>query len=200
MELMDHLPYEFVMSAGTKELKRIDGFVHRTFNATDAKFFVLAMRKIYAKHGGMEKVFAEGYSRGIAKPATDKNGISFSPMLQAIVHFRETFLSVKHEKRSEKHISNPASGSNAKRINMYLRWMVRRDKSGVDFGIWKSISPAALLCPLDVHVGNVARKLGLMERSQDDWKAVEELTARLRELDPKYDFALFGLGVFEGFK
>ena len=188
MELMDLSPYEFVLAASPKELKKLDKFVHRTFNGVDAKFFILALRNIYKKHGGMENVFSG----------------NFSSAQNSIIHFRETFLSLKHDKRSDKHISDPASNSSAKRINMFLRWMVRRDNAGVDFGIWKSISPALLHVPLDVHVGNVARKLGLLERKQSDWKAVEELTARLRGFDKedpvKYDFALFGLGIFEGFK
>jgi uncharacterized protein (TIGR02757 family) len=188
MELMDLAPYEFVLSASPEELKRLGKFVHRTFNGVDAKFFIMALRNIYKKHGGMENVFAG----------------NFSSAQHSIIHFRETFLSLKHDKRSDKHISDPASNSSAKRINMFLRWMVRQDNAGVDFGIWKSISPALLHIPLDVHVGNVARKLGLLERKQSDWKAVEELTGKLRGLDEndpvKYDFALFGLGIFEGFK
>lgn len=209
MQRMDMAPFEFVTGASPKELKRLDDFVHRTFNGIDARFFILALRKMYAKHGGMEKVFADGLKKDRRRGAEDaENSALSAPLRQnmqdAIIHFRDVFLSVKHEKRSEKHIANPASGSNAKRINMYLRWMVRRDKAGVDFGIWKSISPSLLLCPLDVHVGNVARALGLLTRKQDDWKAVEELTAKLREFDAedpvKYDFALFGLGIFEKWK
>lgn len=195
MERMDLSPYEFVISASAKDLKKLDSFVHRTFNGLDAKFFVLALRNIYLKQDGLENVFVEGLK---------KKEEGFSPMQNAIVHFRETFISIKHNSRSDKHISNPASNSSAKRINMYLRWMVRQDKAGVDFGIWKSISPALLQIPLDVHVGNVGRHLGLLQRKQSDWKAVEELTAKLREFDAKdpvkYDFALFGLGIFEGFK
>ena len=121
--------------------------------------------------------------------------------MDAISAFRKTFFSVRHEKRTEKHVSDPARGSSAKRINMFLRWMVRRDAAGVDFGIWKSIPPAALMIPLDVHVGNVARSLQLLHRKQDDRRAVEELTAVLRQFDPldpvKYDFALFGVGINE---
>ncbi|MEO5643029.1 MAG: TIGR02757 family protein [Bacteroidia bacterium] len=193
MERMDLSPYEFVISATAKDLKRLETFVHRTFNGLDAKFFVLALRNIYQKHGGMENVFEAGIKGG-----------NISPMQNAIVHFRDTFISIKHDARSDKHISNPASNSSAKRINMYLRWMVRQDKAGVDFGIWKKISPSLLQIPLDVHVGKVGRNLGLLQRKQSDWKAVEELTARLRKFDAKdpvkYDFALFGLGIFEGFK
>jgi uncharacterized protein (TIGR02757 family) len=200
MEFIDLSPYEFVLSASAKELKKLDKFVHRTFNGIDAKFFVLALRNIYQKHSGLENVFAEGFEKAIHK----KEEENFSPAQASIIHFRETFLSVKHNSRSDKHISNPASNSSAKRINMYLRWMVRKDNAGVDFGIWSNISPALLQIPLDVHVGNVGRNLGLLERKQSDWKAVEELTAKLREFDSndpvKYDFALFGLGIFEGFK
>lgn len=119
----------------------------------------------------------------------------------AINRFRSIFLETEHLNRSEKHIASPLAGSTAKRINMFLRWMVRQDKNGVDFGIWKSLDPASLVCPLDVHSGRIARKLGLLERKQNDWKAVLELTDSLKRLDPadpvKYDFALFGIGVFE---
>jgi uncharacterized protein (TIGR02757 family) len=191
--LMGMEPFEFVMNASPRDLKKMNAFVHRTFNSVDAVFFIRAMRNIYEKHGGMERVFANGF-----KTNSGNSKIS-SPAGHAIIHFRNVFLSIKHEKRSEKHIANPGAGSNAKRLNMYLRWMVRKDNAGVDFGIWKNISPSLLCCPLDVHVGNVARALGLLTRNQDDWKAVEELTSKLREFDPedpaKYDFALFGLGI-----
>jgi uncharacterized protein (TIGR02757 family) len=196
MERMDLSPYEFVSAASAKELKKLETFVHRTFNGLDAKFFVLALRNIYSKHGGLENVFTEGINKS--------RDTGISPMQNAIMHFRETFISIKHDARSDKHISNPATNSSAKRINMYLRWMVRQDNAGVDFGLWKNISPALLQIPLDVHVGNVGRQLGLLQRKQSDWKAVEELTAKLKEFDEKdpvkYDFALFGLGIFEGFK
>jgi uncharacterized protein (TIGR02757 family) len=193
MERMDLAPYDFVIDASAKELKKLETFVHRTFNGIDANFFVLALRNVYRKHGGLETLFSAGTK------ISNEN----SPMQNSIIHFRETFLSLKHNTRSDKHISNPAANSSAKRINMYLRWMVRDDKAGVDFGIWKTISPSLLHIPLDVHVGNVARKIGLLVRKQDDWKAVNELTIKLCEFDKKdpvkYDFALFGLGIFEGF-
>lgn len=189
MQLMDERPYEFVMNAGKSELRSLEKFVHRTFNGDDLLFFVHALRYLYDHHGGMEKVFAEGLA------------LSRSDMAGAILYFRSVFLQTPHLPRSEKHLANPVKGSSAKRINMFLRWMVRNDAAGVDFGLWKSISPALLCCPLDVHVGNVARKLGLLTRRQDDWKAVEELTAVLRTFDTedpiKYDFALFGMGVAE---
>lgn len=189
MEMMDNSPYDFVINAGSSELKNFSGFVHRTFNGDDVLFFVEAIRNIYQNHGGFESAFSSGIGAG---DIDVKNGLC---------NFREIFMSIPHMQRSGKHIANPATGSTAKRINMFLRWMVRKDENGVDFGIWKSISPALLCCPLDVHVGNVARKLGLLERTQNDWKAVEELTGRLRQFAPvdpvKYDFALFGMGVFE---
>jgi uncharacterized protein (TIGR02757 family) len=181
---MDMAPYDFIRHAGEKELKPFRAFVHRTFNGTDCEFFLRSLRNLYRK-GGLQKAFA------------GKNA------LQAITHFRGRFFSIPHPARTKKHVSDPLSGSSAKRLNMFLRWMVRSDRHGVDFGIWDQLKPAELMCPLDVHSGNVARKLGLLARKQNDWKAVEELTARLREFDAsdpvKYDLALFGLGVFEKF-
>lgn len=187
-ELMSHSPYEFVMHAGPKDLKRIAQFTHRTFNGKDLVTFIRALRNLYANNGGMELVFTEALRRE-------------NKMMDAISAFRKKFLSVRHEERTRKHVSDPARGSSAKRINMFLRWMVRKDANGVDFGIWKQIPTATLMIPLDVHVGNVARSLGLLHRKQDDRKSVEELTAMLRQFDPvdpvKYDFALFGIGVNE---
>jgi uncharacterized protein (TIGR02757 family) len=194
MQLMSDEPYDFMLHASEKEIQKLRPFVHRTFNGTDAVFFIKSLRNIYKKHDGLESVFQKGL---------EKSKNELLPMKGAIVYFRSIFLEVKHESRSEKHIANPASGSNAKRINMFLRWMIRNNQTGVDFGIWQNISPTEVLCPLDVHVGNTARALGLIAREQDDWKTVEELNMRLRDFDPKdpskYDFALFGLGIFEGF-
>lgn len=190
MQLMDNSPFDFVMNAGPDDLRRLSTFVHRTFNGDDCLFFIESLRNIYLKCGGPESVFSAGLKEGDAD------------VFNAVCAFRDKFLESPHLSRSAKHIANPASGSTAKRINMFLRWMVRKDKNGVDFGLWNSISPALLCCPLDVHVGNVARNLGLLVRKQNDWRAVEELTANLRlfdAIDPvKYDFALFGIGVFEG--
>lgn len=192
MHLMDDSPHEFITGFTQKDLKRFQHFVHRTFNGVDCVCFLMALRNIYLHSGGLENVF----SMGIARADTDLGN--------AITQARKTFFDLPHQKRSEKHFSNPVEGSAAKRINMYLRWMVRKDNCGVDFGIWKSISPSLLSCPLDVHSGRVARKLGLLKRKQNDWKATQELTAELRKMDPddpvKYDFALFGLGVFEKFR
>lgn len=186
MELLGNSPYDFVMEADPEQ---IEYFVHRTFQTDDLRFFVLALRNIYANHGGLEAVFAR-HAQG--------------DRLQVAIHeFKRTFFEIDHPMRSRKHLPDPMTGSAAKRINMFLRWMVRKDNSGVDLGIWESIRPSQLSCPLDVHSGNVARKLGLLNRRQNDAKALLELDQNLRSMDPsdpvKYDFALFGLGVFEGF-
>lgn len=189
MEMMGNSPYDFVMSHTDSQLENLDGFVHRTFNSLDFVTFIKALQHIYTTHSGLEMAFA-------------KNQQPLS-MQQSIAEFKKLFFEVSHQQRTTKHVSDPMQGSAAKRINMFLRWMARNDNAGVDFGIWKSISPAALSCPLDVHSGNVARKLGLLTRKQNDGKALAELDTALRILDAndpvKYDFALFGLGVFEGF-
>ena len=187
MDRMDHRPFDFISGHQKKDLKQFDHFVHRTFNATDLRFFISGLKHIYQTHGGLETAFTK-----------DSGG----NLKQAIGLFRSRMMEVQHETRSEKHISDPFKKSSAKRLCMYLRWMVRNDNRGVDFGIWSSLSPASLHLPLDVHTGNVSRQLRLLKRSQNDWQAVEEITSQLRKMDPadpvKYDFALFGLGV-EGF-
>ncbi len=189
MAMMGDSPYDFVMGHTDAHLEKLDGFVHRTFNNDDFKTFIKALQHIYTNHNGLELAFAK-----------NQQALSMQP---SIAEFKKLFFEVSHQPRTMKHVSDPMQGSAAKRINMFLRWMVRQDKKGVDFGIWKSISPAALSCPLDVHSGNVARKLGLLTRKQNDGKALAELDAALRKLDAsdpvKYDFALFGLGVFENF-
>jgi len=189
MELLDHLPYEFIMNSSNDEIEMIERFVHRTFNSTDLIYFLKALQNIYRHKGGLETIFE-----------THQTSDSLLP---AIHEFHNIFFELSHEKRTERQVSDPFKGSAAKKLNMYLRWMIRNDNRGVDFGLWKSISPSILSCPLDVHSGNVARKLGLLTRKLNDSKAVSELDASLRELDNvdpvKYDFALFGLGVFEGF-
>ena len=190
MDLMDMEPFNFITGASEKEFKRFENFVYRTFNSDDMLFFIYSMRNVYKNRGGLEKIFLDSYKKS-------------GNIKDAISSVRDVLLQTEHLKRTEKHIANPANGSAAKRINMFLRWMVRKDNKGVDFGLWKEIPVSSLMCPLDVHSGNVARKLGLLKRKQTDWKAVEELTGNLRKLDPndpvKYDFALFGMGVFEGF-
>lgn len=189
MDLMGNAPYDFVMSHNEDDLERFSTFVHRTFNSEDFVGFIKSLQHIYQNHNGLEAVFAKNQEA--------------NSMQKSISEFKKIFFEINHLPRTEKHISDPMNGSAAKRINMYLRWMARRDNKGVDLGIWKSISPAALSCPLDVHSGNVARKLELLMRKQNDAKALLELDTNLRLLDPndpvKYDFALFGLGVFEGF-
>lgn len=192
MQLMDEEPHEFIMNFSKKDAARFNAFVHRTFNADDCIFFLQSLKNIYHKHNGLEAAFSKNMHPG----ETD--------VKQAIAGFRSLFLEPKHLSRTEKHVSNPLSKSSAKRLCMFLRWMVRKDRHGVDFGIWNSISPSQLCLPLDVHTGNVSRKLGLLKRTQNDWQAVEEITAVLRRFDPKdpvkYDFSLFGLGAFEGFR
>lgn len=191
MELMNDSPYDFVMNFSKSDEKRFRTFVHRTFNSTDCVYFLKAIKTIYQKHEGLESVFAKEIIKG-------------NELSDAIHYFRTIFLSLKHENRINKHVSDPIANSSAKRICMYLRWMVRKDKKGVDFGIWNDIRPSQLCLPLDVHTGNVGRRLGLLERSQNDWKSVQEITNALKTFDAKdpvkYDFSLFGLGAFEGFK
>jgi uncharacterized protein (TIGR02757 family) len=188
--LMHNNPIEFLLNTPKDEWKAFLDFKHRTFNGTDCLYFLNSLRNIYQNHGGLEEVFTRGFQ-------------SENSVYSALVYFRKVFFELEHEHRAEKHVSDVLRGASAKRLCMYLRWMVRSDTSGVDFGLWKQIPASALMLPLDVHTGNVSRKLGLLTRTQNDWKAVEQITAKLREFDPedpiKYDFALFGLGVFEKF-
>ena len=189
MELLDNSPYDFVLNHSETDLEKLLLFVHRTFNGDDFIQFITSLQHIYKNHGGLESVFSK---------QTENDSVQSS-----ISKFKSVFFEIEHLQRTQKHISDPLKNSAAKRLNMFLRWMVRNDKTGVDFGIWKSLSPAQLSCPLDVHSGNVARKLGLLKRKQNDAKALLELDIALRKLDAidpvKYDFALFGLGVFENF-
>jgi uncharacterized protein (TIGR02757 family) len=189
MDLIGNAPYDFVMSHSENDLERLETFVHRTFNGQDFTSFIRSLKNIYQNHNGLESVYAKNQE--------------LATMQKSISEFKKTFFEIPHQYRTQKHISDPLNNSAAKRINMFLRWMVRQDNKGVDLGIWKSISPASLSCPLDVHSGNVARKLGLLTRKQNDGKALAELDKKLREFDVndpvKYDFALFGLGVFERF-
>ena len=187
MELLDHSPFDFVMNHSESDLISLENFVHRTFNGTDLRYFVKSLKNVYLKHDGLEAVFTK---------YAEKNSLQLS-----IHQFKQLFFELPHPPRTQKHVSDPLKNSAAKRINMFLRWMIRNDAAGVDFGIWKSLSPSQLSCPLDVHSGNTARKLGLLKRKQNDGKALVELDMSLRKFDPadpvKYDFALFGLGVFE---
>lgn len=189
IHLMGNAPYDFVMHHTEDDLQNLEGFVHRTFNSLDLSYFIKALNSIYTTYGDMEGFFKQYQG--------DKN------FKNAIHDFKNDFFSLPHEIRTEKHISDPHKNSAAKRIHMFLRWMVRDAKAGVDLGIWKHLSPTQLSCPLDVHSGNVARTLGILKRKQNDGKALDELDSKLRVLDPndpvKYDYALFGLGVFEKF-
>jgi uncharacterized protein (TIGR02757 family) len=189
MELLDNAPYDFIINHQKSDLKPFKNFVHRTFNSEDLYQFIQSLEHIYKKHQGLEKALA------IIEEKTT--------YIEAIHNLKKIFFEIPHLQRTKKHISDPLKNSAAKRINMFLRWMVRNDQTGVDFGIWKTHNAANLSCPLDVHSGNVARKLALLSRKQNDWKAVTELDTNLRKLDHedpvKYDFALFGLGVFEKF-
>ncbi len=189
MELMDNAPADFIKNHQKGDLTGLSHFVHRTFNGDDLAYFIKSLQNIYSTHGGLEAVFARNPQKDTIQPA--------------ISDFKKTFFELPHQKRTTKHISDPLKGSAAKRINMFLRWMVRDAATGVDFGLWNRIDTARLSCPLDVHSGNVARKLKLLKRKQNDAKALAELDKSLRKLDPidpvKYDFALFGLGVFEKF-
>ena len=182
LRIMGNSPYDFTMNYREPNFH----FVHRTFNASDLDFFFRALQAIYANEG-LEKAFSKHPSIEGTKGR--------------IVNFREAMLAVNHEDRVEKHLSNPLKNASCKRLNMFLRWMVRKDKRGVDFGIWDSIDSSELLLPLDVHTGNIARKLEILQRKQNDWKALEEVMTVLRDFDSndpvKYDFALFGLGAFD---
>ena len=186
MNLMDDSPYDFIKNSKDSEIKKLN-FVHRTFNSIDFQFFIFSLKNIYIKFDSMEDIFFDDNS---------------DYMFDGIIKFRKIFFSINHEKRSHKHISNPLKNSCCKRINMFLRWMVRNDQN-VDFGIWKKIKKSKLSCPLDVHTGRVARKFGLIQRKQNDFKSLRELDLNLRLLDEKdpvkYDFSLFGLGMYEGF-
>lgn len=186
MACMDDSPHEFILHHKANELRGFEAFKHRTFNGTDALYFIAALQSIYRQHESLEEVFMV--------PATD------ATIERGLIRFHHRFFSLEnHPHRTQKHLPTPERKSTCKRINMYLRWMVRRDSSGVDFGLWKKISPAQLVCPCDVHVDRVARKLRLIRRKQTDWFTALELTENLRKLDPddpvKYDFALFGLGI-----
>ncbi len=186
-EILGSSPIDYIMRFKERDLKKID-FVHRTFNKFDLIYFLKSLKNIYKNHDGLENLFSKNLNDEF--------------MYNNISNFRKIFFSLYHEKRTEKHISNPKKNSACKRINMFLRWMVRND-GVVDFGIWKKIKPSMLSCPLDVHTANIGRKLNLISRKQNDLKAVLELDKKLRlfdENDPvKYDYALFGMGVYEKF-
>lgn len=190
--MMDNAPYDFVMNHSEDDLKPLLKFKHRTFNDIDTLYFIEFFREFYQKHNSLEEAFLNGLS------PSDQH------VENSLIKFHEMFFDLPDApQRTRKHIATPARKSACKRINMFLRWMVRRDKNGVDFGIWQQIKPSQLVCPCDVHVERVARKLGLIQRKQVDWQTALELTEHLKRFDPndpvKYDFALFGLGIEERF-
>ncbi|WEK36696.1 MAG: TIGR02757 family protein [Candidatus Pseudobacter hemicellulosilyticus] len=192
MQLMDNAPHQFVMDSAPRKLKALEVFKHRTFNTTDLYYFIEFLQHHYTQHESLEAAFTKGMQPG----DTDVEN--------ALTGFYEHFFSLEAvPARTRKHIATPARKSSCKRLNMYLRWMVRKDNNGVDLGIWNTISMAQLVCPIDLHVARVAKRFGLLQRPQADWLAAQELTGYLRKLDPddpaRYDFALFGLGVVEKF-
>jgi len=188
LQRMDDAPHQFITQHREKDLKKMLSFKHRTFQSTDLLYFLHFLRHHYRQHGSLESAF-------------DLQSVNMEARLRA---FHDYFFSLSDApERTRKHVASPLRGSTCKRLNMFLRWMVRKDKMGVDFGIWNSIPASQLICPVDVHVARVSRKLGLIERKQTDWQTAIELTDSLRAFDPKdpvkYDFALFSLGVNEKF-
>lgn len=189
---MDHAPHDFILNHHESDLKRFLNFKHRTFNATDTIYFIAFFKDFYIQHSSLEEAFVLGMKQ------------SDVDIEKGLIHFHNQFFSLPDApERTKKHIATPARKSACKRLNMFLRWMVRKDNQGVDFGIWNKISPSQLICPCDLHVDRVGRKLGLITRKQTDWQTAQELTANLRLFDSndpvKYDFALFGLGIEEKF-
>lgn len=193
-ELMDNAPYDFCLHHTDNDLKRLEGFCHRTFNDTDLLYFVSFFKHHYSKNKSLESAF---FNIKILQESDNSNIIE-----NALNYFNQYFFSMESvPERTRKHIASPKKNSSCKRLNMFLRWMVRNDNNGVDFGIWKKITPAPLICPVDVHVARVSKRFNLLQRKQVDWIAAQELTGQLRKLDKndpvKYDFALFGLGILE---
>ena len=189
IDYMDNSPYDFIINHTSKDLRKINKSIHRTFNMIDLNYFIMSLKNIYNEYGGIEEILSN-----------KKNG---DDLQERISSFKEIFFSINHPDRTRKHLPSPLTGSSAKRFNMFLRWMVRTNERGVDFGIWKKINRSELSLPLDVHTGRIGRELGLLKRNVNDHKSVKEIDSRLREMDPidpvKYDYALFGLGVYENF-
>lgn len=189
MDFLDRAPYDFIVGASEREMAPLRSYVHRTFNGEDLTCFVEALRRICISHGSLGEWFEGAWERT-------------GDMRVVLADFRSEFFNLPHPQRSEKHLSSIAKGAACKRLNMYLRWMVREDKHGVDFGYWKRIPSSALYLPLDLHSGNISRELGILTRRQNDWKAVEEVMTHLRKADAsdpvKYDYALFGVGINKG--
>ena len=194
LQLMDNSPYDFCVNHSDEDLKKLVGFCHRTFNDTDLLYFISFLKFHYSKNKSLESAFFNN--------STIVQSNNLQIVEAALNYFYQYFFSLEDvPARTKKHIASPQKNSSCKRLNMYLRWMVRNDKKGVDFGIWKKISPSQLICPVDVHVARVAKHFNLLKRKQTDWQAAVELTEELRKWDKddpvKYDFALFGLGVLE---
>ncbi len=187
MQYMDFVPYDFIMNAPDTDFERFKHFKHRTFNGYDCIYFMRSLAKIYRQDGGLESIFTNSWQR-------------HQNMFKVLSDWYHSFTALPAEPRVLRHIANVDKGSACKRINMFLRWMVRNDSKGIDFGLWKNIPMSALLIPLDLHTGNISRQLGLLTRKQNDAIAVKELTEHLQKFDPidpiRYDFALFGLGAF----
>lgn len=187
MNLMDNAPYEFVMNAGESDYKQLETFYYRTFQGGDCVYFMKALKRIYTEYGGLESIL------------THQNSL-----YEGLANLHRIFFDDVHEKRAEKHLASVVKGASCKRLCMFMRWMVRDDLGGVDFGLWKSMKPSQLFLPLDVHTGNVSRQLGLLSRKANDWKSVVEVTDNLRQFDAedpvKYDFSLFGMGIDGYFK
>ena len=192
MQKMDHAPHAFCLNHQPKDLKNLFGFKHRTFNDTDLLYCIAFLKAHYQHNESLESAFFVHH----------KDGKKINNITDALIHFQQYFMSLEDApQRTKKHISSPAAGSTCKRLNMFLRWMVRKDQAGVDFGIWNAIKPSQLIIPIDVHVARIARTLGILTRPQTDWQAALELTDYCRTLDNKdpvkYDYALFSLGVIE---
>ena len=191
MQLMENKPHEFITAHTESDLKKLLTFKHRTFNTTDLLYFVSFLKYHYSNYNSLEDAF------GFQKFKKENNAVE-----KALIYFHAYFFSLPHvPPRTRKHIATPQKKSNCKRLNMFLRWMIRKDNNGVDFGIWKTIKPSQLICPVDLHVARVAKRFNLLQRKQTDWQAAVELTDFLKTLDArdpvKYDFALFDLGVAE---
>ena len=206
LQLMDNDPYQFILYHEESDLKKLIGFKHRTFNTTDLLYFIEFLKHHYSKNDSLESAFfnKETLQKEVSQVSPMGGDLEGALVGAALNHFYNYFFSLEYSPaRTVKHIASPQKKSSCKRLNMFLRWMVRHDNNGVDFGIWKKISPAALICPIDVHVARVARHFNLLDRKPTDWEAALELTNNLRKLDRsdpvKYDFALFGLGVMGKF-
>lgn len=196
LQFMDNAPYNFCLNHSENDLKKLEGFCHRTFNDTDLLYFISFFKYHYSNHLSLESAF---FNNSTMQRFGNSNIIE-----KSLNYFYQYFFSLEHvPKRTQKHIASPHKNSSCKRLNMYLRWMIRNDGKGVDFGIWKKISASELICPVDVHVARVSRHFGLLKRKPVDWLAAVELTEELKKFDPKdpvkYDFALFGLGILENY-